>query len=641
MEPARKFRIIVNSKECGTCSGPSPSAVAKKVIKKLCGKSNKTVKFSLKECKRGCERVCGPYQGRMEKLDRPCKRGGKTITHWVVCGKVRKMKGGRDLVASDFERSEIQQLFHETMIDGKPHLFFGGYYRDPFKYAIFNKEILTIFGKKSIGISVLEKNDTVNPIPDLKNLSLELEYELSRLRENLKIKTEYKTIKDFLKKYNIFEFIKKKRHFPNANMNNVIHSKNYDNSYNPHTVLEQYDGKYSVLFFNFRGNEPLYCLVFTDNEFIVIYLGNSDGDIRSIELIFGDIIEFNSIYLLANDPNVPAFIKIKLQELIDKETEIRKKIREFFKELNLKNIRSQQFDFIEELKINFRDIPENIFHRIIAHEVNFIEKQVKKSKNAHMNRSSKKNIKNVYGINIDETEENNYSRFFNEGKRLANENLERTFRNNEERTARIRKKEEKENIKRRLMNLNQNGSIRQEIAHKLRVINQKNNADLNKLVKNISRKNMSNEEFELLKQYAQQIRNIKKIARKYLNDHPETKLHISRYYGSPSDLHKNHKNRILTELKKEHNLSNYENDLIVESIIRRSNTKDSELKRTVIKPFAASYAKEHPDLTKEAINGLSNNNINHLLHEALPTVPEALYYNKENIRHQLEKAIRK
>ena len=96
MEPARKFKIIVNSKECGTCSGATPSAVAKKVVKKLCGTSSKVVKFSLKECKRGCERECGPYQGRMEKLDRPYKRDGKKITHRVVCGKVKKMRGGRE-----------------------------------------------------------------------------------------------------------------------------------------------------------------------------------------------------------------------------------------------------------------------------------------------------------------------------------------------------------------------------------------------------------------------------------------------------------------------------------------------------------------------------------------------------------------
>ena len=110
MEPNRKFKIIVNSKECGTCSGPTPSAVAKKVVKKLCGSSSKVVKFRLKECKRGCERVCGPYQGRMEKLDRPYKRDGKTITHRVVCGKVRKMRGG--------EQKLVLILCHNKKVTG-------------------------------------------------------------------------------------------------------------------------------------------------------------------------------------------------------------------------------------------------------------------------------------------------------------------------------------------------------------------------------------------------------------------------------------------------------------------------------------------------------------------------------------------
>jgi hypothetical protein len=112
MEPARKFRIIVNSKECGTCSGSSPSAVAKKVVKKLCGSSSKVVKFSLKECKRGCERECGPYQGRMEKLDKPCKRGGKTITHRVVCGKVRKMKGGHKNINNYIKKVDLIKKFN-------------------------------------------------------------------------------------------------------------------------------------------------------------------------------------------------------------------------------------------------------------------------------------------------------------------------------------------------------------------------------------------------------------------------------------------------------------------------------------------------------------------------------------------------
>ena len=127
MEPSRKFKIIVNSKECGICSGSSPSAVAKKVVKKLCGSSSKAVKFSLKECKRGCERECGPYQGRMEKLDRPYKRGGKTITHLVVCGKVRKMKGGA-LSNSDFKREIDNNVSKRDIFKYLPNrkLFFFG-----------------------------------------------------------------------------------------------------------------------------------------------------------------------------------------------------------------------------------------------------------------------------------------------------------------------------------------------------------------------------------------------------------------------------------------------------------------------------------------------------------------------------------
>ena len=118
MEPARKFKVIVNSKECGTCSGSSPSAVAKKVVKKLCGSSSKVVRFSLKDCKHGCERVCGPYQGRREKLDKPYTRAGKKITHRVVCGKVKKMKGGvhpninKYLKNVDLIKTFIKKLFN-------------------------------------------------------------------------------------------------------------------------------------------------------------------------------------------------------------------------------------------------------------------------------------------------------------------------------------------------------------------------------------------------------------------------------------------------------------------------------------------------------------------------------------------------
>lgn len=166
MEPVRKFKIIVNSKECGTCSGATPSAVAKKVVKKLCGNSSKVVKFSLKECKRGCERICGPYQGRMEKLDRQYKRDGKKITHRVVCGKVRKMRGGA-LSSNNFIKGEHGE-FKFDKIGLRPHIFFGevevGNQRY-YKYVIFNNEH---FGgnKKTCGFNELKINgESISIVP--------------------------------------------------------------------------------------------------------------------------------------------------------------------------------------------------------------------------------------------------------------------------------------------------------------------------------------------------------------------------------------------------------------------------------------------------------------------------------------------
>ena len=184
MESSRKFKIIVNSKECGTCSGSSPSSVAKKVVKKLCGTSSKVVKFSLKECKRGCERVCGPYQGRMEKLERPCKRSGKKITHRVVCGKVRKMRGGRELRIEDFRKKDNDGEFRFDTIGGKPYIFFCSFeyrYNSGYNYVIFNNEI---FGNnKTISIMGIRPDPTtennsrmigIGPLIIPKNLTLNI-----------------------------------------------------------------------------------------------------------------------------------------------------------------------------------------------------------------------------------------------------------------------------------------------------------------------------------------------------------------------------------------------------------------------------------------------------------------------------------
>ena len=168
MEPARKFKVIVNSKECGTCSGSSPSAVAKKVVKKLCGNSSKVVRFSLKECKHGCERVCGPYQGRMEKLDKPYTRAGKKITHRVVCGKVKKMRGGKIgrtgiLDETDFVCDNDEDQVKRHFLTREPYIFFGKSSNDNrMRYVAHNEKIN---GVKQAIFKVLTQSNNIKTIP--------------------------------------------------------------------------------------------------------------------------------------------------------------------------------------------------------------------------------------------------------------------------------------------------------------------------------------------------------------------------------------------------------------------------------------------------------------------------------------------
>ena len=326
------------------------------------------------------------------------------------------MRGGRDLVAADFIRPKISDMFHPEMIDGKPHVFFGGKYTDPFRFVVFNRELVKLLGKKSIGIDVLEGNDVKHV--DLNVLSLELQYELSRLREFLKDETEYKTIQEFLEKYGILQKIKEQT-FSNIPADYTTYSKKYDISYNPHTKLVKTD-KYSILFFGFLQSTPSFCLVFTDNAFIIIdFKQIKDKDIISIEDLFGSSFHFSDyIYLLATDDNVQGFIKEKLNKLIETEKKIREKIRKYFKHYDLKNIEIQTDDLLHILKEEFPDIHnQNIFYRIIDQEKTFIRKQIEKSKRAHMKNNSNKTIRVVYGNDINN--QNNYDRFLKEGKRLA------------------------------------------------------------------------------------------------------------------------------------------------------------------------------------------------------------------------------
>jgi hypothetical protein len=51
----------------------------------------------------------------MEKLDKPYKRGGKTITHRVVCGKVRKMRGGHPNINNYIKKLDLIRKFNKDL----------------------------------------------------------------------------------------------------------------------------------------------------------------------------------------------------------------------------------------------------------------------------------------------------------------------------------------------------------------------------------------------------------------------------------------------------------------------------------------------------------------------------------------------
>ena len=176
MSEIRKFKIIVDSKELCTCSGSSPSSVAKKAVKKLCDGSKKIVKFSLKECKRDCKKECGPYQGHMEKLDKPYKRKGKTITHRAVCEKVRKMKGGYNIPdAMYFTKNHIIPIAIEFADKNRPRLL-------PYFPKIMNKKSIKEY-QNYVSLYVKELNDEL----------------ISTTFQFNKYKNEWKNLTDYLK----------------------------------------------------------------------------------------------------------------------------------------------------------------------------------------------------------------------------------------------------------------------------------------------------------------------------------------------------------------------------------------------------------------------------------------------------------
>ena len=221
MSENRKFRIIVDSKELCTCSGSTPSSVAKKAVKKLCEGSKKIVKFSLKECKRDCKKVCGPYQGHMEKLDKPYKRNGKTITHKAVCAKVLKMKGGSFFNVNDFKRNPTEELTPFFEIKNKCIYIVGTTWR--YKYIIFENN-------NSVCIEMWKSEDGVTSVDISQNLK---DIEKGDLLFSLRI------LKRFLKKddnYNLYKckFIQEFLH------NRVKYKRRTNNNKEYNKVMERY-----------------------------------------------------------------------------------------------------------------------------------------------------------------------------------------------------------------------------------------------------------------------------------------------------------------------------------------------------------------------------------------------------------------
>jgi hypothetical protein len=84
--------------------------------------------------------MCGPYQGRMEKLDKPYKRDGKKITHRVVCGKVRKMRGGQpdfSIIQQDIDKelNYLKGVLNDAMKPTSEELSMGQKYTKTRNYT--------------------------------------------------------------------------------------------------------------------------------------------------------------------------------------------------------------------------------------------------------------------------------------------------------------------------------------------------------------------------------------------------------------------------------------------------------------------------------------------------------------------------
>lgn len=531
------------------------------------------------------------------------------------------MRGGRELVADYFEKREDDGNFKTESIDGKPHIFFGEEINDnlenrQFKFVIFNRERFKFGFKKSIGISVLE-GENVKPIENLENLSLELQYELSRLKELLKEEREYKTIREFLKEYNILQFIK-----------NRIYVHDDDG-------LKQ-NNKYFIYFYSIAYK---YVLVFNDTEFIIISL-NNDYDIISIERIFGEFFNYIYIYDLEKDTNVPDFIKEKLKELISKEKKIREQIIEEFR----KNTNIDFSNLYEKLKKKF-SISQYAFNRIFESSVSFINKKIEKSKMAHMENNLNKTVNNVYNennFNKNIYTKNNYEQFLEKGKILATNEKKRIIEEEEEgkikKERNMKQQEEKRIRNNKLMKYK---NITKKINHEL--LSYVKSPELNKEIEQLLEKSQINtENFDLIKNYVNKIKDFRNITNTYLNENPSIVGDIIKYKNNNTQKQKI-VDKISNALQEKIDLSNYKKDKVTKSILMRLQTKNIELKKMFIKPIIEHYVHEHindlKNLTNNEIINLSNNYINNMIPNEVKN--KLKHVNRDYIKHQLHKQIRK
>jgi Arc/MetJ-type ribon-helix-helix transcriptional regulator len=155
-------------------------------------------------------------------------------------------------------------------------------------------------------------------------------------------------------------------------------------------------------------------------------------DNSNVEPVNIDIYQNNSHYLreklhklyneLKKNPKdykrIQKFIKENENKGNEKRKNAIKKLRKYYKHIHLNNTKCITDNLVRSLRKEGVDLSRNILIKLINQEQEFIQTQIQKSINKHM-QSNRIKISNVYN-NIPENEETYYERFFQEGKRRAN-----------------------------------------------------------------------------------------------------------------------------------------------------------------------------------------------------------------------------